>query len=190
MKVKLLWLQESWNWQASSLTLKSVIDTLLIQEFSRMVYTHPERLQKKWKYFVPTSCIAFIQEPVGQSYVTINQIIWNDIIVWSNESIIANQTQMTLPYDIILETDQLACPLKVINFSTDSDEAYSMCCPLKGSPQVRFLPSWPMKAFLMKLPCKTSASVCCAACTIKNIYACDKIRKFSSVLLNTSLCNI
>lgn len=108
MKVKLLWLQESWNWQASSLTLKSVIDTLLIQEFSRMVYTHPERLQKKWKYFVPTSCIAFIQKPVGQSYVTINQIIWNDIIVWSNESIIANQTQMTLPYDIILETDQLA----------------------------------------------------------------------------------
>ena len=108
MKVKLLWLQESWNWQASSLTLKSVIDTLLIQEFSRMVYTPPERLQKKWKYFVPTSCIAFIQEPVGQSYVTINQIIWNDIIVWSNKSIIANQTQMTLPYDIILETDQLA----------------------------------------------------------------------------------
>ena len=108
MKVKLLRLQESWNWQASSLTLKSVIDTMLIQEFSRMVYTHPERLQKKWKYFVPTSCIAFIQKPVGQSYVTINQTIWNDIILCSNKSIIANQTRMTLPYDIILETDQLA----------------------------------------------------------------------------------
>ena len=140
MKVKLLWLQESWNWQASSLTLKSVIDTLLIQEFSRMVYTHPERLQKKWKYFVPTSCIAFIQEPVGQSYVTINQIIWNDIIVWSNKSIIANQTQMTLPYDIILETDQLV-HLHIESdsnshrtWSSGPDEAYSMCRPLKEIP--------------------------------------------------------
>ena len=186
MKVKLLRLQESWNWQASSLTLKSVIDTILIQEFSRMVYTHPERLQKKWKYFVPTSCIAFIQEPVGQSYVTINQIIWNDIIVWSNESIIANRTQMTLPYDIILETDQLA----YLPIESDPFSHRFYVLPLKEIPASTLPSVLTNEGILMKLPCKTSASVSCAACTIKNIYACDKIRKFSSVLLNTSLCNI
>ena len=49
----------------------------------------PDGLHTPWEIAeeVKVSCP---NKPV--SYVTINQIIWNDIIVWSNKLIIANQT--------------------------------------------------------------------------------------------------